>query len=144
MNKSLLYSCRTKNYNIVSIACQNLLVGMGLEWNWNWRYSLKEWANWCLSLSLFLRRLYSLSVLYSVDESKEERKKRPRTAFTASQVKALEAEFERNKYLSVAKRASLAKTLKLTETQVSQEADFSSSQELIRIIILWEKIYTYV
>ncbi|XP_046404189.1 barH-like 1 homeobox protein isoform X2 [Ischnura elegans] len=48
----------------------------------------------------------------------EERKKRPRTAFTAAQVKALEAEFERSKYLSVSKRLHLSKTLKLTETQI--------------------------
>lgn len=51
-------------------------------------------------------------------ESKEDRKKRPRTAFTAHQIKALEAEFERNKYLSVAKRLQLARGLRLTETQV--------------------------
>ncbi|XP_043467241.1 barH-like 1 homeobox protein [Leptopilina heterotoma] len=50
--------------------------------------------------------------------SDEERKKRPRTAFTASQIKSLEAEFERNKYLSVAKRLQLSKSLKLTETQI--------------------------
>ncbi|XP_063905521.1 homeobox protein HMX3-like isoform X2 [Zophobas morio] len=50
--------------------------------------------------------------------SDEERKKRPRTAFTAAQIKSLEAEFERNKYLSVAKRCQLSKTLKLTETQI--------------------------
>ena len=47
-----------------------------------------------------------------------ERKKRPRTAFTAAQIKTLEAEFERNKYLSVSKRIQLSKALKLTETQV--------------------------
>ncbi|CAG0886386.1 unnamed protein product [Darwinula stevensoni] len=47
-----------------------------------------------------------------------ERKKRPRTAFTASQIKTLEAEFERNKYLSVSKRIQLSKALKLTETQI--------------------------
>lgn len=51
--------------------------------------------------------------------SDDERKKRPRTAFTAAQIKSLEAEFERNKYLSVAKRLQLSKTLKLTETQVN-------------------------
>ncbi|XP_015596658.1 homeobox protein slou isoform X2 [Cephus cinctus] len=50
--------------------------------------------------------------------SDDERKKRPRTAFTATQIKSLEAEFERNKYLSVAKRLQLSKTLKLTETQI--------------------------
>lgn len=50
--------------------------------------------------------------------SDDERKKRPRTAFTAAQIKSLEAEFERNKYLSVAKRLQLSKSLKLTETQV--------------------------
>ncbi|XP_044263971.1 barH-like 1 homeobox protein [Tribolium madens] len=52
------------------------------------------------------------------NRSDEERKKRPRTAFTASQIKSLEAEFERNKYLSVAKRCQLSKSLKLTETQI--------------------------
>ncbi|KYN06343.1 PREDICTED: homeobox protein ceh-19-like [Cyphomyrmex costatus] len=50
--------------------------------------------------------------------SDDERKKRPRTAFTATQIKSLEAEFERNKYLSVAKRLQLSKNLKLTETQI--------------------------
>ncbi|KAK9301421.1 hypothetical protein QLX08_006242 [Tetragonisca angustula] len=50
--------------------------------------------------------------------SDDERKKRPRTAFTAAQIKSLEAEFERNKYLSVAKRLQLSKSLKLTETQI--------------------------
>ena len=50
--------------------------------------------------------------------SAEERKKRPRTAFSATQIKALEAEFEKNKYLSVSKRMQLSKQLKLTETQV--------------------------
>ena len=48
----------------------------------------------------------------------EDRKKRPRTAFTAAQIKALEGEFERNKYLSVSKRMQLSKQLRLTETQV--------------------------
>jgi BarH-like protein len=48
----------------------------------------------------------------------DERKKRPRTAFTAAQIKSLESEFEKNKYLSVAKRLQLSKNLKLTETQV--------------------------
>ncbi|KAI9558905.1 putative homeobox protein koza-like [Daphnia sinensis] len=73
--------------------------------------------------------------------SGEERKKRPRTAFSAVQIKvilfyrahfwnfeidsicliplqALESEFERNKYLSVSKRMQLSKQLKLTETQI--------------------------
>ncbi|KAG6802557.1 homeobox protein ceh-19 [Apis mellifera caucasica] len=50
--------------------------------------------------------------------SDDERKKRPRTAFTAAQIKSLEAEFERNKYLSVTKRLQLSKSLKLTETQI--------------------------
>ncbi|XP_055312662.1 homeobox protein orthopedia [Sitodiplosis mosellana] len=48
----------------------------------------------------------------------DDRKKRPRTAFSASQIKALETEFERGKYLSVAKRTALAKQLRLTETQI--------------------------
>lgn len=50
--------------------------------------------------------------------SSEDRKKRPRTAFTAAQIKALETEFEKNKYLSVSKRMQLSKQLKLTETQI--------------------------
>lgn len=49
----------------------------------------------------------------------DDRKKRPRTAFSAAQIKALETEFERGKYLSVAKRTALAKQLHLTETQVN-------------------------
>ena len=49
----------------------------------------------------------------------DDRKKRPRTAFTAAQIKALETEFEKNKYLSVSKRMQLSKQLKLTETQVN-------------------------
>ena len=48
----------------------------------------------------------------------DERKKRPRTAFTASQIKSLESEFEKNKYLSVSKRTQLSKQLSLSETQV--------------------------
>ncbi|XP_063698118.1 homeobox protein B-H2-like [Culicoides brevitarsis] len=48
----------------------------------------------------------------------DDRKKRPRTAFSAAQIKALEGEFERGKYLSVAKRTALAKQLHLTETQI--------------------------
>lgn len=66
-----------------------------------------------------------LIISYSISDSatsecrsEDERKKRPRTAFTAAQIKSLEAEFERNKYLSVAKRCQLSKSLKLTETQV--------------------------
>ena len=55
--------------------------------------------------------------------SVDDRKKRPRTAFTAAQIKALESEFEKNKYLSVSKRMQLSKHLKLTETQV---IDFST------------------
>ena len=50
----------------------------------------------------------------------DDRKKRPRTAFSAAQIKALEGEFERGKYLSVAKRTNLAKNLSLTETQVKK------------------------
>ncbi|XP_073847155.1 lateral muscles scarcer isoform X2 [Musca autumnalis] len=53
-----------------------------------------------------------------LDGSNDDRKKRPRTAFSASQIKALETEFERGKYLSVAKRTALAKQLHLTETQI--------------------------
>ncbi|GAB0100621.1 ventral anterior homeobox 1 [Sergentomyia squamirostris] len=54
----------------------------------------------------------------SCTNGSDDRKKRPRTAFSASQIKALEAEFERGKYLSVAKRTALAKQLHLTETQI--------------------------
>ena len=45
-------------------------------------------------------------------------KKRPRTAFTNEQIKELENEFQKNKYLSVARRTELSKGLKLTETQI--------------------------
>ncbi|XP_022912068.2 homeobox protein ceh-19-like isoform X1 [Onthophagus taurus] len=67
--------------------------------------------------AMFSRR-FSEDSQFSDYKSEEERKKRPRTAFTAAQIKSLEAEFERNKYLSVAKRCQLSKSLKLTETQI--------------------------
>ncbi|KPJ10874.1 BarH-like 2 homeobox protein [Papilio machaon] len=46
------------------------------------------------------------------------RGKRARTAFSAQQIKSLEAEFEKNRYLSVAARGRLARQLRLTETQI--------------------------
>ena len=61
---------------------------------------------------------YSLHFPEDEDGLGDDRKKRPRTAFTAAQIKALESEFEKNKYLSVSKRMQLSKQLKLTETQV--------------------------
>ncbi|KAI4467013.1 homeobox protein emx-related [Holotrichia oblita] len=67
---------------------------------------------------LFQRRFPSEDSSLTDYKSDDDRKKRPRTAFTAAQIKSLEAEFERNKYLSVAKRCQLSKTLKLTETQI--------------------------
>lgn len=67
----------------------------------------------------FNNTLHHIDSVHSDEKSEEERKKRPRTAFTAAQIKSLEAEFERNKYLSVAKRCQLSKNLKLTETQVT-------------------------
>ncbi|XP_030760124.1 homeobox protein ceh-19-like [Sitophilus oryzae] len=66
----------------------------------------------------FQRNMVETDFSYSDAKSDDERKKRPRTAFTASQIKSLEAEFEKNKYLSVAKRLQLSKALKLTETQI--------------------------
>ncbi|GJQ82751.1 hypothetical protein Trydic_g19760 [Trypoxylus dichotomus] len=76
----------------------------------------KERHNCLPGEELFQRRFSSEDS--SDYKSEDERKKRPRTAFTAAQIKSLEAEFERNKYLSVAKRCQLSKTLKLTETQI--------------------------
>ena len=60
----------------------------------------------------------------------DDRKKRPRTAFTAAQIKALETEFEKNKYLSVSKRMQLSKQLKLTETQV-------------KLLVLWKGKWSF-
>ena len=51
-------------------------------------------------------------------ESSEAKRKRPRTAFTAKQIKALESEFQNNKYLSVSKRLQLSRGLGLSEVQV--------------------------
>ncbi len=45
-------------------------------------------------------------------------KKRKRTAFTTTQVKELESEFRRSKYLTISRRTELSKSLKLTETQI--------------------------
>ncbi|XP_013185478.2 barH-like 1 homeobox protein [Amyelois transitella] len=51
-------------------------------------------------------------------QSGSSRGKRARTAFSAQQIKSLEAEFEKNRYLSVAARGRLARQLRLTETQI--------------------------
>ncbi|PFX24726.1 barH-like 1 homeobox protein [Stylophora pistillata] len=47
-----------------------------------------------------------------------ELKKRPRTAFTNEQINVLEIEFQKSKYLSVARRMELSKLLELSETQI--------------------------
>lgn len=54
------------------------------------------------------------------DEQKpcSQSRKRPRSAFTNEQIKILESEFKSSKYLSVARRIELSKSLKLTETQI--------------------------
>nr|KAG5693675.1 hypothetical protein BaRGS_008317 [Batillaria attramentaria]KAG5693808.1 hypothetical protein BaRGS_029438 [Batillaria attramentaria] len=46
------------------------------------------------------------------------KRKKPRTAFTRSQVVELEKRFQRQKYLASAERSSLAKQLKMTDAQV--------------------------
>ncbi|OQV23616.1 putative Homeobox protein B-H2 [Hypsibius exemplaris] len=53
-----------------------------------------------------------------LDRHHDERRKRPRTAFTGTQIKTLEAEFEKNKYLSVVKRIELSKALGLSQQQL--------------------------
>ncbi|KAJ8707098.1 hypothetical protein PYW08_011232 [Mythimna loreyi] len=55
---------------------------------------------------------------YGQSGSCSSRGKRARTAFSAQQIKSLEAEFEKNRYLSVAARGRLARQLRLTETQI--------------------------
>jgi len=45
-------------------------------------------------------------------------RKRPRTAFSQDQVRSLENEFARNKYLTVGRRVELSKELGLTENQI--------------------------
>uniref|UniRef100_T1JKT6 Homeobox protein rough n=1 Tax=Strigamia maritima TaxID=126957 RepID=T1JKT6_STRMM len=49
---------------------------------------------------------------------KEHRQRRQRTTFTSEQTLRLELEFQRNEYISRAKRYELAERLLLTETQV--------------------------
>lgn len=49
------------------------------------------------------------------------RPKRPRTTFSTQQLDILEREFVKNPYLIGKEREMLAKDLKLTETQVSQD-----------------------
>jgi alpha-galactosidase/6-phospho-beta-glucosidase family protein len=44
--------------------------------------------------------------------------RRRRTAFTSSQLKALEEKFQEKKYLTISERNNLAKTMHLTDTQV--------------------------
>ena len=62
-------------------------------------------------------------------------KKRPRTAFTPEQIKRLESEFAKNKYLSVAKRMELSKSLNLTETQVrSRKTVYACRNKFMKIM----------
>ena len=70
--------------------------------------------------------------------SADDRKKRPRTAFTAAQIKALESEFEKNKYLSVSKRMQLSKQLKLTETQVRSKNILGMRNTQIQLWFLFQ------
>lgn len=46
------------------------------------------------------------------------RRRRRRTAFTSGQLKSLEHKFTKKKYLSISERNNLAKSLKLSDTQV--------------------------
>ena len=46
------------------------------------------------------------------------KRKKPRTSFTRLQIAELEKRFHKQKYLASAERASLAKTLKMTDAQV--------------------------
>ncbi|KOB68142.1 T-cell leukemia homeobox protein 3, partial [Operophtera brumata] len=45
------------------------------------------------------------------------KRKKPRTSFTRLQIAELEKRFHKQKYLASAERASLAKTLKMTDAQ---------------------------
>ena len=57
-------------------------------------------------------------------------RKRPRTAFSQDQVRCLESEFARNKYLTVSRRVELSRELGLTENQVRIVTTVSSTHEL--------------
>ncbi len=63
----------------------------------------------------------------------EDSRKRPRTAFSVEQVRVLEQEFQRNKYLSMGKRVDISKQLGLTEQQVraNQSQDRGGSFPLL-------------
>ncbi|KAI3380870.1 hypothetical protein SNEBB_002390 [Seison nebaliae] len=54
----------------------------------------------------------------SEERTKYSQSKRPRTAFTAQQLKYLRDEFDKSKYLTGERRMSLAKKLNLHETQI--------------------------
>jgi len=49
------------------------------------------------------------------------RRRKQRTVFTEKQLSKLDEEFGKNHYLSVTKRNELANSLRLTETQVSND-----------------------
>ncbi len=97
----ILNSCISNTYIRISKKCQTILNLVKIK-----------------QKRIFFNFAINLFNISDDESSLYDRKKRPRTAFTASQIKALEQEFERNKYLSVSKRLQLSKQLKLTETQV--------------------------
>lgn len=57
--------------------------------------------------------------LEEIEDGEKCKKKKARTTFTGKQIFELEKQFEQKKYLSSNERVDLAKTLCVTETQVS-------------------------
>ncbi|XP_057653789.1 homeobox protein MSH-D-like [Diorhabda carinulata] len=120
----------TKNFgkeNVISECCAEIEIDKSTysdadirngSTSGNGVFETRRKENVSTTTSELYQRNFNEDLHYSESKSDDDRKKRPRTAFTASQIKSLEAEFERNKYLSVAKRCQLSKTLKLTETQI--------------------------
>ena len=60
----------------------------------------------------------SSSCLTAINLRQNKKQRKPRTAFTDSQLNTLEKSFERQKYLSVQERLELANRLHLSDTQV--------------------------
>ena len=80
--------------------------------------NLQKWyIFWSFLCPLFLPN-FIIFVLAPKSYNPTEQRKRPRTAFSQDQVRSLETEFSRNKYLTVGRRVELSKDLGLTENQV--------------------------
>ncbi|TMS37566.1 hypothetical protein L596_004469 [Steinernema carpocapsae] len=95
----------------------------------NWNFATSQFglnSIYAIANDIKTPSLVELQMLFGVGVRKHEYRRsrkavcerKPRQAYSSSQLDKLEQEFQQDKYLSVNKRIQLSKTLNLTETQI--------------------------